>query len=88
MPHKVKREAVEKGLKKSISDITHRQLKYNIFHIPSGAIYGLQIADYCSWAIYRKYGDWGDTELRPYMMMQGKIRSEFNIFRSGTTRYY
>ena len=45
----------------------------------------LQAADYCNWAIYVK---WEREELRPYQMIQGKVRSEFDIFADGDTRYY
>ncbi len=45
----------------------------------------LQVADYCSWAIQRKW-EIGDT--RSYDRIQSKIRSEFDLLRAGTTYYY
>ena len=44
-----------------------------------------QIADYCCWAIHKK---WTDGEMRPYSAIQNKIRSEFDIFEIGKKIYY
>jgi len=44
-----------------------------------------QIADYCCWAIHKK---WTDGEMRPYSAIQNKIRSEFDIFEIGKKTYY
>ena len=41
----------------------------------------LQMVDYCSWAIYVK---WEKQELRPYRTIKALIRSEFDIFRTGS----
>lgn len=46
---------------------------------------GLQVADYCAWALKRK---WEDDDVRSYSQIRGKIRSEFDVFRLGTHRYY
>lgn len=46
---------------------------------------GLQVADYCAWALKRK---WEDGDLRSYDLIRDRIRSEFDVFRRGTTRYY
>ncbi len=45
----------------------------------------LQVADYCCWAIQRK---WEGGDERSYVLIKDKIRSEFDIFRWGRTRYY
>ena len=44
-----------------------------------------QIADYCCWAIHKK---WTDGEMGPYSAIQNKIRSEFDIFEIGKKTYY
>lgn len=44
-----------------------------------------QIADYCCWAIYVK---WERDELRPYNAIEEKVKSEFDIFKCGQTKYY
>ncbi len=45
----------------------------------------LQVADYCSWAIYRK---WERADTRFYDLIKDKIRTEFNLFGRGTRYYY
>lgn len=45
----------------------------------------LQVADYCCWALSRK---WEKEDDRSYVLIQDKIRSEFDVFRSGRTMYY
>lgn len=45
----------------------------------------LQVADYCCWAIQRK---WERDDPRSYVLIQDKIRSEFEPFKSGRTTYY
>jgi hypothetical protein len=45
----------------------------------------LQVADYCTWAIQRKW-ERGDT--RSHMLIAPKIRSEFDVWRIGQVRYY
>lgn len=45
----------------------------------------LQVADYCCWAVAKK---WKDGELRPYEKIRKAIKTEFDIFRTGTTEYY
>ena len=45
----------------------------------------LQVADYCCWAIQRK---WERGDDRSYVLIKDRIRSEFDIFQWGKTRYY
>jgi hypothetical protein len=45
----------------------------------------LQIADYCAWAIGRK---WNRGRTDYYEHIQKFIRSEFDLWRNGTTTYY
>lgn len=45
----------------------------------------LQVADYCCWALSRK---WEKGDDRSYALIQHKIRSEFDVFRSGRRLYY
>ncbi|MCY4106032.1 MAG: DUF3800 domain-containing protein [Chloroflexi bacterium] len=46
---------------------------------------GLQVADYCCWAIYQK---WARGDMTCYNRIRGAMRSEFDIFRLGTTYHY
>lgn len=45
----------------------------------------LQVADYCSWAIQRK---WESGDTRSYDLIKNKIKTEYDLFRSGTINYY
>jgi len=45
----------------------------------------LQIADYCAWAIQRK---WERQDLRSYDLIRAKIRSEYDLWAKGTDYYY
>lgn len=46
---------------------------------------GLQIADYCAWALKRK---WEDADFRSYALIQNKLHSEFDVFARGARHYY
>lgn len=50
-------------------------------HQPSSSDTGLQIADYCSWAIFRK---WERGDDQSYRLIQDKIRSELDAFKADT----
>jgi|GEM_PF-353870 hypothetical protein len=47
----------------------------------------LWIADYCTWAIFRKYESEG-RDLRSYAKIASKIDYEFNLWAHGTIHYY
>lgn len=45
----------------------------------------LLVADYCAWAIQRK---WETADSRSYVLIQSKIKSEFPLFANGAVEYY
>ena len=45
----------------------------------------LQVADYCSWAIQRK---WELGDARSYNLIAGKIANEYNVFFYGSKHFY
>lgn len=45
----------------------------------------LQVADYCTWAIQRK---WERNDPRSYDLIKHRIFSEFDLWRFGDTHYY
>lgn len=45
----------------------------------------LQIADYCAWAIQRK---WERGDDRAYQLISNKVISEYDLWRNGQTHYY
>ena len=85
IPLKIKKQAVEKAVKQTLSNMLPKGVKYRVIHQNSRSHYGLQIADYCNWAIYRK---WQTQETDFYDKIRPMIKSAFDIFKNGTTRYY
>lgn len=45
----------------------------------------LQVADYCAWAIQRK---WERGDSQSYALIQSKIASEYDLWSRGGTHYY
>ena len=80
-----KRKAVEKAVKMILKEMLSATIPYRVMHHSSRAHYGLQVADYINWAIYRKWEHGDDSA---YSTISDQIRSEFDIFRSGIRHYY
>ena len=85
LPVKRSRETFQKTIKLTLASMLPVGASYRVLHHASRAHYGLQVADYCNWAIFRKWENGDDTH---YRTIRPALRSEFDIFRSGTTRYY
>ena len=83
-------EALIKSIKIFLArQYNHNKKPYHIYFHNSESNFYLQAADYCCWAIYKKYGDWKiSSDLRPYNLVKRNIKSEFDIFSSGATYYY
>ncbi len=52
---------------------------------PSATDPCLQLTDYCTWAIQRK---WEKGDSRSYDMIKNRITYEYDMFRKGTSYYY
>jgi hypothetical protein len=76
----VMHEAVKDVIQRVSPTSTFRTASWNAHSEPC-----LQVADYCCWAISRK---WEQGDDRSYALIQNKIGSEFDVFRSGRTLYY
>jgi len=85
IPIKKKREAVEKAIKTILKQKLPKTSKYRVLHHASKSTFGLQVADYCNWAIFRKW-EKGDT--RSYDLIKSRVLSEYDIFQKGTRKYY
>lgn len=85
IPIQKKRQAVEKAIKRALSSMLPAGMRYRILHHASRSHYGLQVADYCNWAVFRK---WQKDDVEFYDRIKSAVRSEFDIFRSGTRHYY
>jgi hypothetical protein len=60
-------------------------MNYCVLHHQFRSYAGLQVADYCNWAIYRK---WSKGDLRSYERIKLAVRSESEIFKTGRTYGY
>ena len=85
IPVQKKRKAVEKAVKITLASKLPKGTQYRIFHHESKSNSDLQIADYCNWAVYRK---WDSGDERSYQTIKTVIKSEFDMFRTGTRCYY
>ena len=80
-----KRQAVEKAVKLTLAHMLPKGAIYRVLHHDSKSNFDLQIADYCTWALHRK---WTQADERSYQLIRPAIRSEFDIFRTGNNHYY
>lgn len=85
IPIQKKHKAVQKAIKITLRAALPEGLPFRVLHHPSNSCFGLQISDYCNWAIYRK---WRDGDTRSYDLIKHGIRSEFDIFKNGKNYYY
>ena len=56
-----------------------------VFMWPANSAPCLQIADYCSWAIQKK---WEKSGSRSYNLIKDKIATENDVFSGGTAFYF
>jgi len=55
--------------------------------MPAAADYGLQVADYCAWAIQRKWES-GGIDTRSYGLIADRITYEYDLFEKGKVHHY
>lgn len=85
LPAGRQKKEFEKTVRQTLAKMLPTEVKYRVFHHESQSNFDLQIADYCNWAIYRK---WDRNDRRPYNLIRSAIRKEFDIFERGTKYYY
>ena len=85
LPIQKKRKAVEKAIKHTLKEMLPGDVQYRLLHHSSKSSSGLQIADYFNWAIFRA---WERGDRRSLERIESVVKSQFEIFRSGTTYYY
>lgn len=85
LPVNRKRKAIEKATKTVLHDMLPAESKYRLLHHSSKSHVVLQIADYCNWAILRK---WERDDMEFYNKISPAISSEYEIFRKGQRFYY
>lgn len=79
------RASFEGGIKDVVNQFYGRRVTWKTDHCPSAADPCLQAADYCTWAIQRKW-ERGDTWA--YDIIRPKIRHEYETWRHGTVHHY
>ncbi|MBM4036781.1 MAG: hypothetical protein FJ291_34030 [Planctomycetes bacterium] len=82
LPVSRKRHAVEKAIKHTLASSLPAGARYRLLHHASKSCLGLQVADYCNWALFRKW-ERGDT--RSYEIIRPAIRREIVEPQNGGT---
>ena len=85
LPVQRQRKAVTKAIQQALSSVLPSGMRYRIVHHASRSHYGLQIADYFCWAMYRK---WEQSDTLHYDSIRAAVMREFEIFASGSRYYY
>lgn len=80
---KKKREAFYEAVREVMKQVSRMRYKTACWDASSDSC--LQVADYCGWAIQRKW-EAGDPEAHSRII--SKVRSEYDLFSRGTTIYY
>jgi hypothetical protein len=80
---KKRRRAIRLGIEDVISQVTTRP--WEVAFWPSDSDPCLQIADYLTWAVQRKW-EKGDT--RSYDLIKHQVATEYDMFSWGSTHYY
>ena len=78
------RAAFKAGVNNAVQQILPRE-KWEIAFHESNKDPLLWVADYCSWAIQKK---WEHGDLRSYDLIKGKIKTEYDLFAPGLKEYY
>ncbi len=72
----------------AVSDVmrqTHKAGEWRADFMPCHADPCLQVADYCAWAIQRK---WERGDLRSYDIIKDRITYDYDLWQNGTAHYY
>ena len=78
------RGAFKQGVNDTVQSILPRN-KWEVLFMDSPKDPLLWAADYCAWAIQRK---WEREDSRSFELIKNKVATEFNIFRTGRTHFY
>lgn len=73
LPLNRRRDAAEKAIKQSLSEALPFPVPFQLLHHESRTNLNLQLADYFTWALFRK---WERVDTRPYDLIKSALRSE------------
>jgi hypothetical protein len=86
VPDKSQQAALKKNLKLRADEVlVPAGIPFTIDHHDSAAHALLQAADYCAWAIYKK---WHARDMRSYEYIRNRIRNEYDLYAQGDQVYY
>jgi hypothetical protein len=77
-----------RAIRLGVEDVVIQAVSCNRWEVafwPSESDPGLQVADYCTWAVQRK---WERGDDRSYNLIRTKIRTEYDFFQFGSRHYY
>jgi len=75
------------GAVNDVMNQTANAKKWKTDFMPCHADPCLQVADYCAWAIQRRWES-GDKDVRSYDLIKDRITFEYDLWSHGNTRYY
>lgn len=84
VPDKQQQTALKQTLKQRAEEALGA-IPFTIDHHNSAAHALLQVADYCAWAVMRK---WQSGDVRSYGLIRNKMRNEFDLYERGNRDYY
>jgi len=82
---KKEQRSFTEGVRDVLSQYYGAKVRWETDHPQSIADPCLQVADYCTWAIQRK---WEREDLRSYDLIRDKVRHEYDSWSHGTKHYY
>ena len=86
LPVQKRRDAAEKAIKTACRKELSRDTQFHSYHHPSASNAWLQIADYCSWAVFKK---WEQGDIRTYNLISHRLAEpEIDALRLGQIRHY
>lgn len=86
LPVKQKKNAVKKAITGACRQALPPTLRFDTYHHPCASNKWIQVADYCCWAVFRK---WESGDDRTYDQLRPRLfKPELNVTERGRTVYY
>ena len=80
------REAAEKAIKTACRKELAATIRFESYHHPSSSNPWIQVADYCSWAVFKK---WEQRDTRTYDLLSHRLAEpELDALRKGSIYHY
>jgi Protein of unknown function (DUF3800) len=80
------RDAVEKAIKLTCRHELPANVRFGSYHHPAASNCWIQVADYCSWAVFKK---WEHGDVRTYEQLRARLAEpELDALRAGMDHFY